>query len=87
LVKVKAGPHEMAAGLGAYPWPGAYHVDLTEKGTAVVAAWNAGDTAALKYAQATLSGSGTFTGDATVVGAQTATNTPPPGISPSDQTN
>ena len=37
--------------MGAYPWPGAYYVELTEKGVAVVAAWKAGDTAALEIAQ------------------------------------
>jgi HNH endonuclease len=53
LVKVTAGMPVIIGGSvrGAYPWPGAYHVDLTEKGTAVVAAWKAGNTAALADAQ------------------------------------
>jgi hypothetical protein len=50
LVEVTPGPREVAIG-GSYPWPGAYRVDLTEKGLAVIAAWKAGDAAALKDAQ------------------------------------
>lgn len=54
LVKIEDGPLELVGGSGrqgAYPWPAIYHVQLTEKGEAVIAAWKAGDTAALREAQ------------------------------------
>jgi hypothetical protein len=53
LVRVQPGVPEMAPRqfAGAYPWPGAYHVSLTDKGHAVIAAWKAGDATALATAQ------------------------------------
>ena len=53
LVKIVIGPPLAVGGswMGASPWPGAYYVELTEKGVAVVEAWKAGNTDALEIAQ------------------------------------